>query len=626
MPTRGASDLRPIETTWRQGSLPSSYGGWGWKSGPAGVWKARDQHTFSDRLMLEAQWAHVNNNFGLLGHTDAERDAQVMYELSTRAWARSYYQASFVRPTDTASVSFNYLASGLLGGDQAITAGYTWWRGEAFSELTYGGNVIARFSSGARPDFSIPYSARFYRDSLTDYFTDSHAVTIQDTYTRRRLTLNAGLSLVHVRDRAAPHRVPASPFMGQLSAEGQPFTFLPAIDFAGASADVPHLSLTPSVVVSYDLTADSRNVVKASYARNYPAARTFSSALNPISATWVEFPWNDRNHDTKVQMNEVSFARLIGSGGNFNASDPASMVTANKVDPSLKLFHIDEVVVGYERELARDLGVGASYIWRRYSDFTRNFNFDPVTGRVMSSSDWNPVTFKPGAASCPVEGARCETVTYYTPSFPIPTSYVTMTAPGFYKTYKGLELTLRKRMSHGWMLNASLTLDNAREFFPSPDSYQDPTNIEQRNGGRFTEQSTTLDTVYIDTTWIARANGAYRLPWYDIGIAGFYNARSGYPFVQSVLIASRPNRAGSILTYLDEVGAVRLDTFQSVDLRVDKTFTIGRARVQAILDVFNLTNASTVLSRRQTQNANNANQISAILAPRVLRFGVRVLF
>jgi hypothetical protein len=42
------------------------------------------------------------------------------------------------------------------------------------------------------------------------------------------------------------------------------------------------------------------------------------------------------------------------------------------------------------------------------------------------------------------------------------------------------------------------------------------------------------------------------------------------------------------------------------------------------LDVFNLANANTVQAIRSRQNASNANQIQAIVAPRVIRFGVRV--
>jgi hypothetical protein len=42
------------------------------------------------------------------------------------------------------------------------------------------------------------------------------------------------------------------------------------------------------------------------------------------------------------------------------------------------------------------------------------------------------------------------------------------------------------------------------------------------------------------------------------------------------------------------------------------------------LDVFNVANSSTIQAIRGTQNAANANQIQAIVAPRVVRFGVRL--
>ncbi len=59
---------------------------------------------------------------------------------------------------------------------------------------------------------------------------------------------------------------------------------------------------------------------------------------------------------------------------------------------------------------------------------------------------------------------------------------------------------------------------------------------------------------------------------------------------------------------------------------MDKTFSIGRAKVLAGVDFFNLLNANTILSERRNQNAANANLISSIVAPRVLRFGFRLTF
>jgi hypothetical protein len=44
------------------------------------------------------------------------------------------------------------------------------------------------------------------------------------------------------------------------------------------------------------------------------------------------------------------------------------------------------------------------------------------------------------------------------------------------------------------------------------------------------------------------------------------------------------------------------------------------------MELFNLTNVNTVLSRNRNQAASNANNISGIVAPRVIRFGVRMTF
>jgi hypothetical protein len=63
-----------------------------------------------------------------------------------------------------------------------------------------------------------------------------------------------------------------------------------------------------------------------------------------------------------------------------------------------------------------------------------------------------------------------------------------------------------------------------------------------------------------------------------------------------------------------------------VDLRFDKTFDLGRARLTGMVDFFNLFNTATVLGRHFRQNRANANQINDMLSPRVVRFGVRCVF
>jgi hypothetical protein len=167
--------------------------------------------------------------------------------------------------------------------------------------------------------------------------------------------------------------------------------------------------------------------------------------------------------------------------------------------------------------------------------------------------------------------------------------------------------------------------------YDSPAAYQDPTNIDKYNGGQFAEESTSsgLGNVFVNAKWIFRLSGIYTTPLWAINVSGFYNARGGYPFQATVLAGSSPLAYGGGNTdiLLDLWGDNRLPNFQTLDFRVDKSFTLySRVKIVPAMDIFNLLNGNTSLSIRGTQNASNANTISSILAPRVIRFGARVTF
>jgi len=134
--------------------------------------------------------------------------------------------------------------------------------------------------------------------------------------------------------------------------------------------------------------------------------------------------------------------------------------------------------------------------------------------------------------------------------------------------------------------------------------------------------------VFVNARWIFRLSGAYTLPAVKMGVAGFYNARSGYPYLAGINVpANLRGGAGSVIVLLDRVGDSRLPTVQQLDLRVDRPFTLlNRLKVVVGVDMFNVLNTNVTLARRRIQNATNANNIANIVAPRVLRFGIRLTF
>jgi hypothetical protein len=63
-----------------------------------------------------------------------------------------------------------------------------------------------------------------------------------------------------------------------------------------------------------------------------------------------------------------------------------------------------------------------------------------------------------------------------------------------------------------------------------------------------------------------------------------------------------------------------------LDWRIDRAFTAGRVKIVPVLDVSNVFNSSAVLARNRVQNTSSANDVTEVLAPRLVHVGARVTF
>ena len=69
---------------------------------------------------------------------------------------------------------------------------------------------------------------------------------------------------------------------------------------------------------------------------------------------------------------------------------------------------------------------------------------------------------------------------------------------------------------------------------------------------------------------------------------------------------------------------VRFDDIHTIDLRAEKELTFGDVGATIGLDVFNVTNESTVLQRRLQLGLTSSDYITEHLSPRIVRVGVRL--
>ena len=630
---RNASDLVPIESTVRQAAVSSQYGRWGWTTGPTPTYKFGDQWVLSDRTLVDVQYGHVGNNFILDFHEDALANVQPFLIVSTGLNGRSTpdgSQSVNIRPVNSVNVNMNYFMPATLGGDHAFKLGGYWKDANSYNSTHTGGFAVARFPTAFTNDCSLAATAcqaQVTRDGQTDYDLLNVSLYAQDTYTHQRLTLQLGVRYDYNHDQALSSSVVANPLVPQL---------LPAVNFPGADPAVKFNNFSPRVGFTYDVTGNGKTIARANYAMYYGQVGTagVSGQVNPVSRVSVRYPWIDLNGDKLVQANEVQLGTNGGRTplavtGNWDPNNPTSVTTANTVDPNLKNDRTDEFILGVDHELGSGFAAGANYIWRRYADFTF---FDTVG---LTSADYTAVQYTPAASTCPAaREARCPTVTYYQPNFQLPTitKETNLTSDQYNRTFNGVELTARKRMSHHWLMNTSYAfnstiVNNGYPGFAGNTALvpEDPTNLAARNGYQYDYASagSGLGNVYVNAKWLFKLSGLVQLPG-AVNVSAFYNARQGYPFEASIQSPSRANGAGIATILLDGVGTTRLPNYQNVDCHVERPVRVGTIRFIPSLDVFNVSNANTIQALQRTQNGAIANNISAVLAPRVARVGIRV--
>ena len=629
---RGAGDLNPIETTTPQGAVDASFGKHWWNTGPNPTFKFGDQWVVSDRLLLDVQYAHIGNNFTLGFHSPELSDVEPTFIVSTGLNGRSGLGQVFIRPVNSVTVNSNYFLPGVLGGDHSFKFGGYWRDSNTTSISHTGGFATVRFPNSLDNNCAVQATGcqvDLVRDGYSIYDLLNNSAYVQDTITHGRLTLQLGVRYDYNKDVAQAAVIVANPLAP---------TQLPSVNFQGADPGVAFKNFSPRLGLTYDLSGNGKTLVRANWATYYGQVGNggVAGTINPVAATTVRWPWTDLNGDKVAQANEVVTSTpgtLIA--GTWSAANPAQTVSANSVDPNLRNDKTQEFILGVDREVGAGFAVGASYIWRKYTDFSWNDRPGII------SADYAAVTFTPAASTCPgndgqrISAAVCPTATYYQPLFQNPTTLFETNIPGYNRAYNGVELTGRKRLSNHWLMNSSFaynsTTVNFDQFGGSQPSIasatitEDPSNRSLRNGYQYDylTSGSGIGNVYVNSKYLFKLSGMYQAP-FGVNVSAFYNARQGYPQEISVLT---PNRTLGVTTNIDilvnPVGDTRLPNYQNVDFHVERPIKAGTVRFTPSLDVFNMGNGNTIQAIRSRQNAANANQIQAILAPRVVRFGIK---
>ncbi|MGH8246408.1 MAG: hypothetical protein ACREUU_08240 [Gammaproteobacteria bacterium] len=447
------------------------------------------------------------------------------------------------------------------------------------------------------------------------------------------MTLNLGGRFDYLNGYSPAQNVPAT-------------RYLPARSYA-AVENVPNWKdFTTRLGVSYDLFGTGKTAVKASLGRYLQAMTTnLAYVTNPISTSVnaATANWSDANGDFIPQREEL---------GPLNPATFGQPSIVTRFDPEITAGtgargYDWEGAVGVQHELRPGLSAGATYTRHWYR------NFSIVQNQAVTNADFSQYCVTVPVDSRLPGGGGVEMCGFYdvSPAKFGATQYFVTNAKNFGTqddVYDGVEVSATARLRNGVVLSggtntARQRTDNcfARErldlLFVSGASGQ----IANAGLGAVATPATidpridSFCNVVPPFQTQAKLYVVYPLPWGFQGSLAFQSL-PGPPITANRVytnaeiaptlgrnLASGPN--GTAILNLVPRGVMYGDRLNQVDGRVAKTFSIGRTRLQAQMDVYNLFNANPVTSVNARYGANWLQPIY-ILPGRLLKLGVQMTF
>ncbi len=195
--------------------------------------------------------------------------------------------------------------------------------------------------------------------------------------------------------------------------------------------------------------------------------------------------------------------------------------------------------------------------------------------------------------------------------------------PNQLQSYKGVEITMTKRLSNRWQMLAGYTLSKNELSGVSFDT--SPNFLINANGN-------ITGTANADRPNQFKLTGMYIAPWHDLIVSGNLSVQQGPPITRQ--ISRAVGFSTNQIINLEPLGNTRLDTLTKVDLRLGKQFRFNTRTFEASVDFDNLLNSDTIWSVRNRTEATSFTDPTtgqkatlqqflspvAILAPRTVVF------
>ena len=128
--------------------------------------------------------------------------------------------------------------------------------------------------------------------------------------------------------------------------------------------------------------------------------------------------------------------------------------------------------------------------------------------------------------------------------------------------------------------------------------------------------------LFTDRAFTIKLIGTYQLPK-EIRIGAIARYQDGQPFSRMVVVPGLDQGGDAVRTFPS--GGSRFTFTATLDVRVQKGFSVGGYRFDAILDAFNLTNRANEVEERVVTGPG-FRTVTAVQPPRAVQIGARMTF
>ena len=614
----GAGLLRSPETTQER----SDYG-----AEPT-AWKLEDTQILGSSFFATLRYSRVNGGFTLL----PAGGEKVPFQDQDLVWHNSYFSYLTDRPQEQIQAeASSYFDARRWSHELKYGAGYRVVEQRSASRLPVGA-----FELELEPGFGLLLLTRDGAANVDARYTSAF---VQDTLTAGPVTLNLGLRYDRQTGRNMPASVAAHPVFPEL---------LPAVQTGGSDAGFVWEDVVPRLGLTWALGKERKTVVRASYSRYADQLGTETIGwTNPLLYLQYRYFYSTNGGGPTLEPDDLLEEIAPPSSGIHPVTLGA--LTSNAIAPDFEAPLTDELLLGIERELRPDFLVGLRASYRLFTGIVdqellvfdgdaRSLENLGRTGRKHRADDYIDGT--PVVVSLP--NGQTTTIVPRELRPGVTSRGASLLENGDREqVYKGLFLTLHKRLTRRWMARGHVSWQDWRWRIPDSE-IEDATpslgggvedGSEVLHGRNQTVNGTAASKAYVfmSSGWSYAVTGLYRVapdrPW-SFNVGGSVYGREGYPlrYSQRVVRSSLSSPLPFDIPVEAGTGRSKLPDTHVVDLRIEKDIAVRDLGLTLSLDVFNALNESYVLQRQIVIGRTNSDHVLEVLSPRILRLGARFRF